>query len=206
MKEIGAAKFKEQCLALLDQLDADGLIVTKRGKPVARVVPYDSQEAESDRQPPAQDRGQGRPARRPACAGMPMLNLDTNILIFALGGDLQPSERNLLANSRWSISSIVPWELAKLVQLGRLEMDLDDREVVRVLSRLHVWADRPHRRTCLDPPGFHQRSGGRDNCRHQRRAQRSLAHARRHHSKLEDGASGLVDRTADRLAGDALAT
>ena len=46
VKEIGAAKFKEQCLALLDQLDADGLIVTKRGKPVARVVPYDSQEAE----------------------------------------------------------------------------------------------------------------------------------------------------------------
>ncbi len=43
MKEIAAAKFKEQCLALLDQLDADGLIVTKRGKPVARVVPYESQ-------------------------------------------------------------------------------------------------------------------------------------------------------------------
>lgn len=43
MKEIGAAKFKEQCLALLDQLDADGLIVTKHGKPVARVVPYESQ-------------------------------------------------------------------------------------------------------------------------------------------------------------------
>ncbi len=43
VKEIGAAKFKEQCLALLDQLDADGLIVTKRGKPVARVVPYDTQ-------------------------------------------------------------------------------------------------------------------------------------------------------------------
>ena len=43
MKEIAAAKFKEQCLALLDQLDPDGLIVTKRGKPVARVVPYDSQ-------------------------------------------------------------------------------------------------------------------------------------------------------------------
>lgn len=40
MKEIGAAKFKEQCLALLDNLDADGLIVTKHGKPVARVIPY----------------------------------------------------------------------------------------------------------------------------------------------------------------------
>ena len=43
MKTIGAAKFKEQCLALLDQLDAEGLIVTKHGKPVARVVPYDQQ-------------------------------------------------------------------------------------------------------------------------------------------------------------------
>ena len=43
MKRIGAAKFKEQCLALLDQLDADGRIVTKHGRPVARVLPYDSQ-------------------------------------------------------------------------------------------------------------------------------------------------------------------
>lgn len=43
MKTIGAAKFKEQCLALLDSLDAEGLIVTKHGKPVARVVPYDRQ-------------------------------------------------------------------------------------------------------------------------------------------------------------------
>lgn len=46
MKTIGAAKFKEQCLALLDQLDDDGLIVTKRGKPVARVLPYEQPGAE----------------------------------------------------------------------------------------------------------------------------------------------------------------
>ena len=46
MRRIGAAKFKEQCLALLDQLDAEGLVVTKRGKPVARVLPYDSGEAD----------------------------------------------------------------------------------------------------------------------------------------------------------------
>ncbi len=45
MKMIEAGKFKEQCLALLDDLDADGLIVTKHGKPVARVVPYTSNEA-----------------------------------------------------------------------------------------------------------------------------------------------------------------
>ena len=46
MNSIGAAKFKEQCLALLDRLDADGLVVTKHGKPVARVVPYESQGAD----------------------------------------------------------------------------------------------------------------------------------------------------------------
>ena len=68
-----------------------------------------------------------------------MLNLDTHILIFALGGELRPQEQSLLARNRWSISAIVLWELAKLIQLGRLEMDLDDREVVRTLSRLHVW-------------------------------------------------------------------
>ncbi len=45
MKTIGAAKFKEQCLALLDRLDAEGLIVTKHGRPVARVLPFETQSA-----------------------------------------------------------------------------------------------------------------------------------------------------------------
>ncbi len=40
MKKIGAAKFKEQCLSILDHLDAEGLVVTKHGRPVARVLPY----------------------------------------------------------------------------------------------------------------------------------------------------------------------
>ena len=47
MKTMGAAKFKKQCLALLDQLDAEGLVITKRGKPVARVIPYDREFAGS---------------------------------------------------------------------------------------------------------------------------------------------------------------
>ncbi|MBZ5612156.1 MAG: type II toxin-antitoxin system Phd/YefM family antitoxin [Acidobacteriia bacterium] len=42
MREISASKFKEQCLSLLDHLDPDGIIVTKHGKPVARVIPADS--------------------------------------------------------------------------------------------------------------------------------------------------------------------
>ena len=38
-KKIGAAKFKEQCLSILDNLEPDGVIVTKHGKPVAKVIP-----------------------------------------------------------------------------------------------------------------------------------------------------------------------
>ena len=46
MKTIGAAKFKERCLALLDRLDHDGLVITKHGKPVARLIPFEQQHAE----------------------------------------------------------------------------------------------------------------------------------------------------------------
>ncbi len=68
-----------------------------------------------------------------------MLNLDTHILIHALCGELDRCERKVLARDHWSVSAIVLWELAKLVQLGRVEMHLDDREVVRALSRIHTW-------------------------------------------------------------------
>lgn len=68
-----------------------------------------------------------------------MLNLDTHILIFALAGDLRPREQELLSENNWSISAIVLWELAKLTQLGRLSLDLDDAEIVRTLNPLHVW-------------------------------------------------------------------
>ena len=68
-----------------------------------------------------------------------MLNLDTHILIFALTGALRQRERALLSENNWSISAIVFWELSKLVQLGRLTLDLDDVEIVRTLNQLHVW-------------------------------------------------------------------
>lgn len=76
---------------------------------------------------------------RRAYVGTLMVNLDTHILIFALNGDLRLEEERLLVQRRWSVSSIVLWELAKLVQLGRVELDLDDREVLRMLSRIYVW-------------------------------------------------------------------
>ena len=40
MKTMGAAKFKARCLALFDTLSPEGIVITKHGKPVARVLPY----------------------------------------------------------------------------------------------------------------------------------------------------------------------
>jgi PIN domain nuclease of toxin-antitoxin system len=70
---------------------------------------------------------------------MPKLNLDTHVLVHALQGSLRPDEEALLAVSDWGISAIVLWELAKLVQLGRLALDLDDAEVAAALRDVHVW-------------------------------------------------------------------
>ena len=39
MKQISASKFKEQCLSLLDRVGEDGIVITKRGKPVAKLIP-----------------------------------------------------------------------------------------------------------------------------------------------------------------------
>ena len=39
MKRVAAAKFKEQCLAILDQLGPEGIVITKHGRPVARLLP-----------------------------------------------------------------------------------------------------------------------------------------------------------------------
>jgi PIN domain nuclease of toxin-antitoxin system len=68
-----------------------------------------------------------------------VLNLDTHVLLEAVGGRLSAAEAKLLRSDRWSISAIVLWEIAKLAQLGRIEVDLDDAEVVRTLARLHLW-------------------------------------------------------------------
>jgi len=43
MKTVPAAKFEEQCLALLDQVDPDGIVITKHGKPVAKLVPVETE-------------------------------------------------------------------------------------------------------------------------------------------------------------------
>ena len=45
MKQIAAAKFKAQCLSLLDEVDGEGVVITKRGKPVAKLIPIASESA-----------------------------------------------------------------------------------------------------------------------------------------------------------------
>ena len=54
-----------------------------------------------------------------------MLNLDTHILIASLADDLTDRERSMVVKENLAISDIVLWELAKLVEFGRVVMDLD---------------------------------------------------------------------------------
>ncbi len=44
MKRIGAAEFKARCLTLMEDVRStrEPLIITKRGKPVAKLVPVDN--------------------------------------------------------------------------------------------------------------------------------------------------------------------
>jgi prevent-host-death family protein len=45
MKTIPAGKFKAQCLAIMDEVQAkhQAVVITKRGKPVAKLVPVEKE-------------------------------------------------------------------------------------------------------------------------------------------------------------------
>jgi prevent-host-death family protein len=45
MKTIPAGKFKAQCLAIMDEVQAkrQAVVITKRGKPVAKLVPVEQE-------------------------------------------------------------------------------------------------------------------------------------------------------------------
>jgi prevent-host-death family protein len=45
MKTIGASQFKEQCLSLLEKVDREGIIITKHGQPIAKLIPISTQSA-----------------------------------------------------------------------------------------------------------------------------------------------------------------
>ena len=39
LKTISATEFKAKCLQIFDELGAEGIVVEKRGKPIAKVIP-----------------------------------------------------------------------------------------------------------------------------------------------------------------------
>jgi len=80
MKEIGAAKFKEHCLALLDEVDQDGIVITKRGKPVAKLIPFSSDSAGLMGSLSGRSRSRAR-SSPPGSTGM--LNVDTCLAAVA---------------------------------------------------------------------------------------------------------------------------
>lgn len=45
MSTIGASQFKQECLAILDRLGPEGIVITKHGKPIAKLVPIETDSA-----------------------------------------------------------------------------------------------------------------------------------------------------------------
>jgi antitoxin (DNA-binding transcriptional repressor) of toxin-antitoxin stability system len=46
MKQLNVSQFRQQCLALLEELPAEGVLITKRGHPIARLVPVQENDNE----------------------------------------------------------------------------------------------------------------------------------------------------------------
>ena len=67
-----------------------------------------------------------------------MLNLDTHIAVALLDGSLNDKEFALVSSQPLAISAIVLWELAKLVQLRRLTLDLESAEFRIFLSSVAI--------------------------------------------------------------------
>ena len=70
-----------------------------------------------------------------------MLVLDTHVVLQALSGDLTPRERAALSREPWGMSAISLWEVAKLAQLGHVEIDLDEGRSSDLLVHVTVGID-----------------------------------------------------------------
>jgi PIN domain nuclease of toxin-antitoxin system len=68
-----------------------------------------------------------------------MINIDTHILLFGLAGELTPHERRILRGETTGISAIVLWEVAKLYQKGKVNLSLEDPDLLRALAGMMVW-------------------------------------------------------------------
>jgi prevent-host-death family protein len=39
MRRLNISEFRKRCLSLIDELPAEGVLITRRGRPIARLVP-----------------------------------------------------------------------------------------------------------------------------------------------------------------------
>ena len=69
---------------------------------------------------------------------MQRVNLDTVIVLRTLTGELTPRERAILANAEWVVADMVYWEIAKLVQIGKILVDLDGAPLRAVYSKVET--------------------------------------------------------------------
>ena len=46
MREINISEFRQKCLTLMDDVPAEGIVITKHGRPVAKLVPIRQSPAE----------------------------------------------------------------------------------------------------------------------------------------------------------------
>ena len=68
-----------------------------------------------------------------------MLNLDTHILIHAVGGNLTPREKKALSGDDWAISDIVLWEIETLHSRRRIAYGLDYAPLTAALRCVTIW-------------------------------------------------------------------
>lgn len=67
MKDLSVTEFRQQCLSLLEHLPDEGIIVTKRGQPIARILPV-RHKRDGARAVPPLLKGKGKPG--PLCPNM----------------------------------------------------------------------------------------------------------------------------------------
>ena len=63
MRDLSITEFRRQCLALLKDLPEEGIVITKRGQPLARVAPV-RQRRRGERVTLPLLKGKGRPGPR----------------------------------------------------------------------------------------------------------------------------------------------
>jgi antitoxin (DNA-binding transcriptional repressor) of toxin-antitoxin stability system len=63
MRDLSITEFRRQCLSLLEHLPAEGVVITKRGRPLARVAPVRA-ERRGERVKLPLLKGKGRPGPR----------------------------------------------------------------------------------------------------------------------------------------------